>query len=130
VINTVNDLDNVLYEISNESLRDSYDWQEHLVNFIKNREKGMPKQHPVGMSSFEGGVLGSMDALFASSADWITPQNDEGPYDYIGDPPAADGRKVMASPKHRRHYAKLGNMALPLGEIFGMVAAGRSDLTK
>jgi hypothetical protein len=95
VIDTVNDLDNVLYEISNESLQDSYEWQEHLVNFIKNREKGMPRQHPLGMSSFEGGLLGSMDALFASSADWITPQNDAGPYDYIGDPPAADGRKVM-----------------------------------
>jgi hypothetical protein len=34
VIDAVNDLDNVLYEISNESDDSSKDWQYHLIRFI------------------------------------------------------------------------------------------------
>ena len=35
VIDTVNDLDNVLYEISNEDHPGSTEWQYHMINFIK-----------------------------------------------------------------------------------------------
>ena len=38
-----------------------------------------------------------MDALLASPADWISPQNDGTGGDYVADPPAADGRKVIIS---------------------------------
>jgi hypothetical protein len=87
VIDTVNDLDNVLYEISNESHANSQDWQYHLIDYIKSYEAGKPKQHPVGMTVEWPG--GDNNELFASAADWISPNGD------INNPPVGDGRKVI-----------------------------------
>jgi hypothetical protein len=97
VVDTVNDLDNVLYEICNECSPDSKDWQYHTINYIKAYEGGKPKQHPVGMTYFGGGGPGTMDVLFASPADWISPGNDGGSFSYDNDPPSSDGRKVIIS---------------------------------
>jgi len=97
VIDTVNDLDNVLYEIANETPIETTDWQYHMVNHIKEYEKGKPKQHPVGMTYFADGRAGAMEALLAGPADWISPGPEHGIYDYGYDPPAADGRKVIIS---------------------------------
>jgi hypothetical protein len=90
LIDTVNDLDNVLYEISNESHSGSQQWQYHMIDYIKNYEATKPKQHPVGMTVEYPN--GSNAELFASPADWISP-NDVG--EYKDDPPAADGSKVV-----------------------------------
>jgi hypothetical protein len=87
VIDTVNDLDNVLYEISNESHNSSQDWQYQMISYIKKYEAGKPKQHPVGMTvEFPDG---DNSKLFASPADWISRKGD------IGNPPVADGKKVI-----------------------------------
>ena len=50
VVDTLNDLDNVLWEISNESDSGSKEWQYHMIRFIKSYEADKPKQHPVGMT--------------------------------------------------------------------------------
>ena len=50
VIDTVNDLDNVLYEISNESPDNSLAWQYHMIDYVKAYEATKAKQHPVGMT--------------------------------------------------------------------------------
>jgi hypothetical protein len=73
VIDTVNDLDNVLYEISNEDNGGPADtaWQIHIIRFIKNYEAGKDKQHPVGMT--QQWPEGSETALLDSPADWISP---------------------------------------------------------
>jgi hypothetical protein len=97
VIDTLNDLDNVLYEITNETAIFSKDWQYHMVRFIKSYEATKSKQHPVGMTAFDSGRAGSMSALLNSPADWISPQNDGVSGDYQNNPPAADGRKVILS---------------------------------
>ena len=99
VIDTVNDLDNVLFEISNEGELGSLGWQYQLVNYIKDYEAGridgvIRKQHPVGMTA-----LWTTDnaALLRSAADWVSPgamNGDALSEPYIGDPPAADGSKV------------------------------------
>jgi len=92
VIETVNPFDNVLYEISNENHPPSAEWQYAMIRFIKEFEKGQPKQHPVGMTfQYKGG---SNKTLFDSPADWISPNPEGG---YRDDPPAADGRKVIVS---------------------------------
>ena len=91
VIDTVNDLDNVLYEISNESNNNSEPWQYHMINFIKSYEAGKPKQHPVGMTAVWPG--GYNPDLFNSPADWISPNNSDGTA--MDDPPATDGTKVV-----------------------------------
>ena len=92
VIDVVNDLDNVLYEISNENHPASTAWQYHMINLIHDYEKTKPKQHPVGMTfQYKGG---KNEDLFRSPADWISPNNDGG---YRDDPPEADGSKIIIS---------------------------------
>jgi hypothetical protein len=95
VIDTVNDLDSVLYEISNETGAYSTEWQSHLIDFIHAREREKPKQHPVGMTfQFAGRDPGSNQALFESPADWISPNPEGG---YRDDPPDGEGGKVILS---------------------------------
>src|SRR5262249_51188577 len=90
VIDTVNDLDNVIYEIANESTADSKAWQYDMISYIKNSEATRAKQHPVLMSiSFDQ----SNNDLFASGADAIAPGAVNG--DYFNNPPSATGQKVI-----------------------------------
>jgi len=87
VIDTLNDLDNVLWEISNESHTDSIAWHYHMIGFIGQYEASKDKRHPVGMTS------SPIDnpPLFASEADWISPNGKQ----YLDDPPDAAGKKVI-----------------------------------
>ena len=95
VIDTVNDLDNVLYEIANESGTYSTEWQYYMIRFIHEYEKSKPKQHPVGMTfQWAEKYRGTNENLFNSPADWISPSPDEG---YKEDPPTANGSKVILS---------------------------------
>jgi hypothetical protein len=92
VVDTVNDLDNVLYEISNESGLETTAWQYHMIRYVKEYERRKPRQHPVGMTSIGYGV-DEGDRLFHSPADWISPNPQAG--DYRADPPASPGTKVI-----------------------------------
>lgn len=101
VVDTVNALDNVLYEITNETAMFSKNWQYHMIRFIHNYEATKPKQHPVGMTSFdinpeEAGREGATESLLLSPADWISPCND-GKANYATSPPPASGKKVVLS---------------------------------
>ncbi len=92
VIDTVNEFDNVLYEISNENHPPSTRWQYHMIRFIREYEQTRPYRHPVGMTfQYKGGTN---QALFDSPADWVSPNPNGG---YRDDPPVADGRKVVLS---------------------------------
>jgi hypothetical protein len=87
VVDTISDLDNVLYEISNESQTESVQWQYHMINVIKSYESSKPKQHPIGMTStYPNG--NNLD-LLNSPADWVSLTGD------INRPPVAEGRKVI-----------------------------------
>ena len=97
VIDTVNDLDNVLYEISNESPGDnpatsemdgSKDWQYHLIHFVKEYESTKPKEHPVGMT-WEW-LNGNNQYLYESPADWISLGGNVNIDTY--EPPVSDGK--------------------------------------
>jgi hypothetical protein len=91
VVETVGDLDNVLWEISNESPGASREWQYFVIRFLKNLETSPDRQHPVGMTfAFPGGR--NRD-LLRSPADWISPGNRGG---WRRSPPPADGAKVVA----------------------------------
>jgi len=95
VIDTVNDLDNVLYEITNESGAYSTEWQYYMIDYIHEYERNKPKQHPVGMTfQWAGENRGTNANLFNSPADWISPNPEGG---YQDNPPAGDGSKVILS---------------------------------
>ena len=90
VIDTVNDLDNVLFEIANEGDASSKAWQNHLVRFVRAYEATKPKRHPVGITAL---MDNDNDALYASDADWVSPST--GDAAGLAKLPPADGRKVV-----------------------------------
>jgi len=95
VVDTVNDLENVLYEVSNENHWDSFAWENHVVAFLREYQKTKPRQHPVGLTSNGGGGRDDTQRLFASKADWISPNALS--FDYKSNPPPAAGGKVIIS---------------------------------
>lgn len=86
-VDTLNDLDNVLWEIGNECHAGSVGWQYHVIRFIKHYEKTKPKQHLVGMT---GAPIRNPE-LLRSPADWVSPIGEE----FLNDPPVADGKKII-----------------------------------
>jgi hypothetical protein len=98
VVETVNDLDNVLYEIANESHEDSRDWQDHMMRFVRACEAGRPQQHPVGLTSTGGSGADDTARLFASAADWISPNAQS--RDYRQNPPPAAPKVVIVDTDH------------------------------
>jgi hypothetical protein len=94
VIDTVNDQDNVLYEITNEDSATPANtaWQIHMIQFIKSCEATKPKQHPVGMTRQ---WPGDDTTLFESPADWISPG---------AKLPTADGRKVILNDTDHSYF--------------------------
>jgi hypothetical protein len=70
-----------------------------MIDFIKRYEATKPKQHPVGITS--AGFSSSYDdlaELLNSPADWISPGRPLSlAYDYLENPPPADGDKVIIS---------------------------------
>lgn len=86
VVETVNDLDNVLYEVINEGGGKEWDWW--VVETIRRLEESKPKQHPIGLT---GHGAERVDSMLASPADWISPGSKDG---YGQNPPAWKGGKV------------------------------------
>lgn len=98
VIDTVNDLDNVLLEIANEALPDTAtdNWQRHLLDYAKAYEADKPKQHPIGFTG--PGMEKREDPWpdfsdqFKSNADFVSPRDGD---IYEKNPPAATGAKII-----------------------------------
>jgi hypothetical protein len=91
MVDTLNDLSNVLWEICNEGNSKSLEWQNQMATYVKKYELTKEKQHPVGITALYPG--GNNEDLFKSTADWIAPSDSDG--DYRTNPPAANGRKVI-----------------------------------
>lgn len=70
VIDTLNDLPNVLWIVSEEAPRESSWWNSHVIAFTRSYEAGKPLQHPIGYGVLED----NKDAtIINSNADWIAP---------------------------------------------------------
>jgi hypothetical protein len=95
VIDTVNDLDNVLYEIANEAHHGSTAWQYHFIRFVKDYESRQSKQHPVGMTfQYKGG---SNQTLYDSPADWISPNPGDEKERYRDSPCATCSPRIVVN---------------------------------
>ncbi len=86
VVDAVNDLDNVLYEVINEGGEKEWDWW--VVETVHEYEKTRPKQHPIGIT---GHGAERLDSMLASPADWISPGGRDG---FRENPPRWNGEKV------------------------------------
>ena len=72
VIDALNDLPNVLWEVSEEAPDNSTWWQGHIISLIHSYETGKSLQHPVGFPTLQ--VTGATDStLYNSNADWVAP---------------------------------------------------------
>jgi hypothetical protein len=106
VLRTLNDLNNVLYEIVNEAGPSSTRWQYDMIRFVKREEARMPKRHPVGMTYQNPG--GRNDTLLASPADWISPA---GGAAFLANPPPALPRVQLSDTDH--HCGICGDATFP-----------------
>ena len=103
VIDTINDLDNVFYEIGNELLKSGLAFSEHFIDHIRTYELTKPKQHLVWMSPSGGFGTGDPNRILvsdvmATAADLAGVRTEEEVGNtYADDPPATDGVKVMVS---------------------------------
>jgi hypothetical protein len=92
VIDTVNDLENVLYEISNETPNESVNWQYAMIDHINAYQADKPQQHLVGITFMPGETFSSEDTrnelLYDSPADWVSPRQRDGE-DWRNNPPVA-----------------------------------------
>jgi len=70
LIDTLNDLPNVLWIVSQEAPPGSEWWNSHLLSLTRAYEAGKPLQHPIGF-----GVLADNNdgTILNSDADWIAP---------------------------------------------------------
>jgi hypothetical protein len=139
VVDTLQDLPNVLYEVANESSGggsvdpgflealglteppdwgDSTQWQYWVIDFVNQYEAQMGyARHPVGIT-MQYPVRDQSkvnDVLFDSPADWISPGFDdvESPMQdsrWSTDPPANNGAKVIISDTD--HYSPMKSDAL------------------
>jgi hypothetical protein len=99
VVDTVNDLDNVLYEVCNEAAGASTPWQYHVIEYLHEYQASKPKQHPVGMT-FEY-ANGANALLYNSPADWVSPNPGDPEERFRDNPwPARAGKVIVNDTDH------------------------------
>jgi hypothetical protein len=86
VVDTLNDLDNVLYEVINEGGEKEWNWW--VIQTIHDHQRTKSKQHPIGNTGHGAERVAS---LLASPAQWISPGHTDG---FAEDPPAWNEKKV------------------------------------
>jgi hypothetical protein len=91
IVDTVDDLDNVLYEVINEGGNKDWDWW--VVNTVHKLETEKGKRHPVGLT---GAGVERLNEMLASPAEWVSPGGNDNRR-YLSDPPAWVHDKVAVN---------------------------------
>ncbi|TKB62394.1 MAG: hypothetical protein E8D49_01425 [Nitrospira sp.] len=129
VIDTVNDLDNVMYEVSNGDTAGDPAWQFHIINVIKTYEAGKPKQHLVGMT---GAEKLSNSLLMTNPGDWTSfaATTYNSPTDhYSSNPPATDGTRISILDTDHIGYSLFQNdAALTRGWVWKSFTRGHHPI--
>lgn len=76
-IETLNDLPNVLWIISEEAPMKSTWWNNHLISLVHQYERSKARQHPVGYAALENppdSILYNSDADWVAPTVWISPE--------------------------------------------------------
>ena len=81
MIDTLNDLPNVLWIISEEASSNSIWWNNHQIAHIRAYESGKAYQHPIGYAA----PIGVRDpVIYNSDADWVAPYVEVSPASSCG----------------------------------------------
>jgi hypothetical protein len=81
MIDTLNDLPNVLWMVSEEASSDSIWWNNHQIAHIRAYESKKTHQHPIGYAA----PIGVKDSvIYNSDADWVAPYVDVSPASSCG----------------------------------------------
>jgi hypothetical protein len=71
VVDTLNDLPNVLWIVSEEAPARSKWWNQHLIAHLRSYESTKPHRHPIGYAA----PIGVPDTvIYDSDADWVAPE--------------------------------------------------------
>jgi hypothetical protein len=70
MIDTLNDLPNVLWIVSEEAPAHSVWWNKHIIALVRSYEATRPFQHPIG---YAVRIDGNDTSITDSDADWIAP---------------------------------------------------------
>jgi hypothetical protein len=69
-VDTLNDLPNVLWIVSEEAAASTLWWQGHMIAHVRAYEATKPRHHPIGLAA----VTGAQDStIYDSDADWVAP---------------------------------------------------------
>lgn len=113
MIDTLNDLPNVLWIVSEEASSDSIWWNNHQIAHIRAYESEKGHQHPIGYAA----PIGVKDSIiYSSDADWVAPYVDVSPASSCGTGKPACKVNVndsdhsyfemwIESPQQNRNYA-------------------------
>jgi len=71
MIDTLNDLPNVLWIVSEEAPANSTWWNNHQIAHVRMYESKKPRQHPVGYAAL---IRAPDTILYNSDADWVAPE--------------------------------------------------------
>jgi hypothetical protein len=70
MVDTLNDLPNVLWIVSEEAAATTTWWQGHMIAHLRAYEASKPHQHPIGLAVLAGGTDAT---IYDSDADWVAP---------------------------------------------------------
>jgi hypothetical protein len=70
-IDTLSDLPNVLWIVSEEAASSTAWWQGHMIAHVRNYEAGLQHHHPIGLAMLTGAPD---SAIYDTDADWVAPQ--------------------------------------------------------
>ena len=108
VVDTLNDIDNLVYEVSNEDQFDSTAWHQMVLQYMTDYESTKAKQHLLWASAYNFGAAANNNYLFnLMNADIVSPAcTSAGSYvDYDNNPPANDGSKVIFNDSDHAAYS-------------------------
>jgi hypothetical protein len=71
LINTLNDLPNILWIVSQEAPATSEWWTDRMITFAREYEKTKPFQHPIGFGAYDNTLNDS--TIYNNKADWVAP---------------------------------------------------------
>jgi hypothetical protein len=95
VVDALNDYDNVMWEIMNESMDapNVITWHDHMIRYLRAYEATKPKQHLIGMTG--GPATAGGQKMFQSVADWVSPDAGSSDGDYKNFGGSGHTRKIV-----------------------------------